>query len=656
MQYYEVGVNSSKYQGRDALTYASSQPLKEGAVVVVPLRQAHVLGVVLHKTSRTGTFRTKPISRILPIQLPSRSLELLNWCRQYYPAGISSHVSLFLPQALMTAPRIKARETRTAQPSTLTEKPYALPHLTTEQQTALKTINKHIQSHERTTIMLHGRTGSGKTRIYLELAKQTLADNRSVLVLTPEIGLTSPLATFFRAHIQQKVILIHSGITPAVRRDRWLEALDGDNPKVIIGPRSALFTPLRNIGLIVIDEAHDGAYKQDQLPRYQTLRVAGTLAAIHSATLIMGSATPLVSDYYLMEAKGLPIIRLLELAAGTAAPPQIEIVSSRDRDHFSTHPYLSNQLITAVHQALKEKRQVLLFLNRRGTAQLVVCQNCGWQALCPRCDIPLTYHGDTHHMQCHTCGLRQEAPAGCPKCSSADILFKSAGTKAIETYAQKLFPEATIRRFDTDNRRVESLEQSFEEIKSGKINILIGTQILAKGLDLPLLGTVGVLAADTGLYFPDYTAEEQTYQLLSQVIGRVNRGHTPGKVVIQTFMPDNSILSAAIKDNWQSFYKAQIDERKRFLFPPFCFILKLSVARKSKPAAARACQAMVVILQDLHLKQTVIQGPAPRFIERAGGKYHQQIIVKAKDRSELLKIIPRLPSGWHYDLDPLHLL
>ncbi len=649
MPYYDVAVNNPKYQGTDTLTYSWPQNLKVGAIVEVPLRQQKSLGVVLRKTERP-TFPSKQALRVLSSSLPPASLKLLEWLRSYYPAPISHHVSLFLPPALASS----ARATTPSATTTAPHRPHPLPPLTTEQTKAIVDIKKYLQVGRR-TFMLHGRTGSGKTRLYIELAKQMLAQGRSVLILTPEIGLTSPLYTFFRTHLTDEVILMHSGLTGATRRNHWLKSMQ-KSPAVVIGPRSALFAPLSNIGLIAIDEAHDNAYKQDQAPRYQAVRVAGTLASIHSAMLILGSATPLVSDYYLMRAKGAPIIQLRELAAGKAAPPQIKVVSSRDRDQFTLHPYLSNELINAVTASLKKKHQSLLFLNRRGTAQLVFCQNCGWQALCPKCDIPMTYHGDSHHLQCHTCGYKMPAPAGCPECGSADILFKSAGTKAIETYARQLFPEATVGRFDTDNHRADSLEQSFEAVKSGGIDILVGTQMLAKGLDLPRLEVVGIVTADTGLYFPDYTAAEQTYQLLTQVIGRVNRGHLPGQVIIQTFLPDNPILQATINGSWQSFYEQQIQERKQYQFPPFCYVLKLTVARKTKASAAQASQKLAATLKAMSLQGTIIQGPTPRFIERAAGYYHQQIILKAKNRGELLKVIPKLPSGWQYDLDPAHLL
>lgn len=644
MHYYKVLVASNKYHGNEALTYASETPLLTGQTVLVPLRNARVSGVVMSED-------TKPsfaVKNILSIQieepLPKESLDLLTWLSGYYPALASTLISLFIPSSL----RLKANET----PPPLSPSTRALPELpalTNDQVKALETLET------AKTALIHGDTGTGKTRVYLERTKKTLASDRSVIVLTPEIGLTSQLASEFKQNLNNPVLVLHSNLTGQQRRKLWQQIQTSPTPLVVIGPRSALFAPLRNIGLIVVDEAHDNAYKQDQAPYYQALRVAGKLAQLHNAQLLFGTATPLISEYSIFETKKLPIIRLTEIAAGKATPPDIEVVDAHDRSQYTKNHHLSNPLIKAITTKLEAKEQSLIFLNRRGTARIVLCQACSWQALCPRCSLPLTYHGDSHSMRCHTCGFRQVAPTSCPECGSADIVYRSIGTKALTSMLESLFPHAHIQRFDTDNSKEEKLEHHYDAVKAGDVDILVGTQMLVKGLDLPRLSLVGVVAADSSLYFPDYTADEQTYQLLSQVVGRVGRGHRDSNVVIQTYNSGGTALQAVLNKNWNEFYTQQLDERRAFLFPPFCYILKLSCARKSQSSAITAANKLVDILKKSGLPIEIV-GPSPRFSEQSNGNYNWQLIIKAKQRSALLSVLPLLPANWSYDLDPTNLL
>jgi primosomal protein N' (replication factor Y) len=425
---------------------------------------------------------------------------------------------------------------------------------------------------------------------------------------------------------------------------------------VVVGARSALFAPLANIGLIVVDEAHETAYKQDQAPYYHASAEAAKLAALHTATLVLGSATPLVGDYAIATAKQRPIIRMTQTATQTvAAAKTTTIVDLRDRANFTRSSYLSNQLLAAVQATLGKQEQSLLFLNRRGTARVVLCQQCGWQALCPHCDLPLVYHGDQHLMRCHSCEYKAASPTSCPVCRSTAIIFRSIGTKAVAEEIQRLFPEARVQRFDTDNKKHERIEQHYDAVRGGGVDILVGTQTLAKGLDLPSLGLVGVIIADTSLYFPDFSAQERTYQLLSQVLGRVGRGHRSSQAVIQTYAPESNLLQAVITKDWDSFYNTELAERKQFLFPPYCYLLKLTCQRASSAAAQRAAEALVKKLQQ-EMPMLAVEGPTPSFHEKVQNHFVWQVIVKAKRRAQLLEVIAGLPSGWLHDIDPMNLL
>jgi primosomal protein N' (replication factor Y) len=645
MFYYLVWVRSNRYHGREPLTYSSPQRLKTGRIVSVELQNEPVLGVVSGVTTRPR-FKTKDILRAYGLpELPQHLMRLSAWLMDYYPAPLGIMTQQLLPAGWSEKQIDNPKDIKFAAPDTS-----KLPPLTAQQSSALQAMG------EPDTYLLHGATGSGKTRLYIELAAKTIEAGKSAVILTPEISLTSQLAGNFGAVFGERVIVMHSQQAPAERQQAWLGALRAKEPVIVIGPRSALFSPVAQPGLIVLDEAHESAYKQEQAPQYQAGRVASYLAQITRSSLILGSATPLVTDYFLAEQKQKPIIRLTELARqDEKSDVKISLVDRKDHSLFSRSPFLSQELIKSIEQSLARNEQSLLYLNRRGTARLVLCSHCGWQAECPHCDVPLTYHGDSHSLRCHSCNYRSPAPSACPECGHPEVIFKTAGTKAIVTEIERLFPRAKVARFDTDNARAERFEQHYEAVKQGEVDILVGTQLLAKGLDLPRLSTLGIILADTSLYLPDFSAQERTFQLVSQVLGRIGRGHVAGRAVIQTYHPDHPVLKQAIAGDYDSFYKAELDERRQFMFPPFCYLLKLSVRRAGIKSAQSAAEKLKEEIESGGYKVRA-EGPAPSFYERFQNKYQWQLVVKAKDRAELLKIIAALPPGWSSDIDPMDLL
>jgi len=639
MKYYEVLVASLSYHGSGALTYEWPDELAIGSIVRISLRQKTLLGIVVKQVSKPD-FETKLIKAVTSFPaLPIESLKLMDWLKAYYPAPLGAIVRQFVPPVDAPPKSLRLKDIKIGSA--------ALPPLTSEQQNAVQAIDGPG------TFLLHGITGSGKSRVYIELAKRVLSTGKSALILTPEIGLTAQLARTFQASFGE-IYILHSHMTAAERRDAWYEILAQNKPIIIMGPRSALFAPVRNLGLVVLDEAHDTAYKNESAPNYQASRVAAKLTELHKATLVLGSATPSVEDYYLATQLTRPIITMSSLAK-EASRLDIELVDMKSRDEFSRSPLLSNRLITQIAKSIQRGEQALLYLNRRGTANVVLCNQCGWQSVCPNCDLTLTYHGDSHQLRCHVCGYHTHLPTNCPECGNTDILFKSAGTKAIVSAAQKIFPEARIRRFDTDARKDERLEHHLDNLAVGGADIIVGTQMIGKGLDLPKLSTVGVINADSSLLIPDYTAGEQTFQLLAQVIGRVGRGHLPGTVVVQTYNPGNPSLLAAVHRQWQEFYDVELNERRTFHFPPFAYLLKLRVLRASDASAQKAaldlCQSL-----ELNNPGITVDGPAPSFHPREKGKFSWQLLVKSSRRSTLVNIISTLPSGWTYDIDPINLL
>lgn len=647
MNYYEIIPATSKYHG-GALTYSSVRKLAIGQVVGIEIKGLKAVGFIASAVKQPD-FAVKPMSEIFDqLVLAASSLELFYWMQSYYPGPLGALANQFMP------PNISTVSKKMVMPSTVIADKIESPVLSLEQSEALNFIN-----NQRTgTFLVHGETGSGKTRLYIELAKKEINAGKSVLMLTPEISLTPQLLDRFSAVFGDTVSATHSNISPAQRKLLWLSLLKATEPKILIGPRSALFMPLRVPGVIIVDEFHDQAYKQENTPYYQALRVASKMAQIHSAKLVLGSATPSINEYFFALQKQAPVLTMVSKPAlrGTVqSPTKVDVVDLSDIQERTKYPLISTTLLREIRTCLDRGEQAMIFLNKRGSARAVVCQTCGWQALCPRCDLPLVYHSDTHTLHCHTCGFSEPTPSACPSCNSAEILFKSPGTKAVAGFLKSLFPEARIARFDKDNAKADRLETRYTDIKDGSIDILVGTQLLTKGHDLPNLSLVGILLAETGLVFPDYTAEEHSYQIIRQLLGRVGRGHRPGFAVVQTFDPENTTIQAAVSGSWEDFYNDQLLARKAFGFPPFFHVMKIHVLRKSQASAKKAAEKLAKIIQTGYTNAVVV-GPSPSFIEKRGDMWHWQIIVKSKNRGVLVSIIKTLPKSTIADIDPSHLL
>ena len=644
MQYYLVAPLIMVRKDASAFTYQSPIELEVGSIVIIPVGKKELTGIVIDQTQKPD-FATKSISKNLTNQsLPQVLVQLAQWMSEYYATPLPIVLQTILPSGLNK----KRRQFVLSSP--VAQRAFKKIILNEEQSMALKKIDELGSG----TLLLHGVTGSGKTQIYIEAAKHSIAQGASCIVLTPEISLTPQLVAEFANHFK-KIIVTHSSMTEAQRHQAWLEVLLSDRPVIVIGPRSALFMPIKKLGLIVIDECHEASYKQEQAPRYSALRVASKLASFHKNTkVILGSATPSVSDYYLATSNNNPLLELTRTAT-TAAEPLTQVIDCKNRDNFREHRFLSDALLHEIRQALTSKKQSLLFLNRRGTAPTTLCANCGWASVCPVCFVPLTLHADLHILICHICARQQNLPPSCPQCHHPDIVFKGIGTKMVEEAIKKLFPKAEVARFDADNTQLESLTTRYQDVYDAKIDILIGTQLLAKGLDLPNLQTIGVVQADSGMQLPDYQAEERTFQLLYQVAGRVGRGQQPSHIVVQSYRPDNPIVRLALARDYKSFYVEQLAERRKAHFPPFVYLLKLTCAYKTEAGAIRAANQLAT-----HIRQTwpqcTVLGPTPAFYERLGGNYRWQIVVKSKRRADLLEAVKTVPDNWQVDIDPISLL
>ena len=646
---YYIEVAPIKLVRKDAMyfTYHYTEQLPVGCIVKIPIGKTECIGIVIKHINKPR-FKTRPISKVIqPIPLPNELIKTAKWMSQYYNTHLAQCLALLLPAGLE-----KTRRTRQAHIHqnirTLQNHPP-----TPEQAKAIKKIT---QSHYTTNI-LFGVTGSGKTSVYLAAIRRSFEQGFSSIVLVPEISLTPQIVDEFVQVFKNDVIITHSKQTEAERHQAWQAVLTATTPKIVIGPRSAMFLPLKNIKFIVVDEFHEPSYKQDKQPRYSSVRVATMLCKYHNAKLILGSATPSVVEMYIAKNTSSPVVKMTTPALGVAKPA-IRVVDMTRRDNFLQHRFLSDELITTIEDSLRENKQVLLFHNRRGTAPITLCTSCGWLATEPASDIPLTLHADKHLLISHLTGYSQPVPTCCPICNTAKIIHKGIGTKLLEVELAQLYPKANIARFDSDSQKGEAVEDKYKDLCNGEIDIIIGTQTVAKGIDLPRLNTVGVVQADVNLSIPDYTSEERVFQLLSQVIGRVGRHSDDTKVIIQSYQPNHLVIKAGIKQDYTEFYNYTISQRKKNNLPPFSYLLKLTCSYKTETAAIKASHALLAKLKQASQRTSLsFYGPAPSFHERSGGAYRWQIIVKSPKRRELLEIIPHLPAkNWQYDIDPISLL
>ena len=646
MNYYLVAPAKSFNQSENLLTYESEAPLRIGQIIEVPFGKQSTIGIVTKKTQKPD-FATKAILRILYEQpLPKHLVKAMSWLADYYRCPLSSVVNAILPRGITKSRRSIPKKLGNAFYSPESQNPLS---------EAQKRVIAELEANPANTVLLHGITGSGKTNIYIELAKRQLASGKSVILLVPEIALTSQLVQNFQ-HFFKDVILLHSEQTEAIRHQLWQKSLEADTPQIIIGPRSALFAPVRELGLIIIDEAHEPAYHQDQNPKYSALRLASQMSKT-----ILGTATPLIADYYICQ-QHKAVISLDELAIKSDKTATTSVIDFKNRASFTRSRIVSNQLIESIQQSLDAHQQSLIFHNRRGTAPLTICDQCGWQALCEKCLLPLVLHSDKYQLRCHTCGATYPVPTSCPECNNASIHHKGFGTKLIEEELTKLFPRAKIGRFDADTASDQQLSKVYSEVKDGAYDILIGTQMLAKGFDFPKLSTLGVIQADAGLNLPDFSSEERTYQLLTQVIGRANRGHQNSRIFIQTFQPEQEIIKYATSGNYQDFYTYLLKKRQLAKLPPYTFLLKLSLSYKTEQATVANAQKLFRSIRQTiaseKLNQLFVTPPMPAFHERERAGYTWQIVIKAKARKDLIKIFDQLPknSYLHYDFDPYTLL
>lgn len=649
MYYYEVAPTRLIRPTAEFFTYQSNEQLPLGSIVKIPVGKSSSLGVIMRAASKPK-FATRDITdRVIDTPLPEPLLRTAVWMSTYYASHLSLVLSTLLPRGVD-----KQRRIRQAAAPRSAIRVHRDITATTHQAAAIE----QIQTSTHTTHLLHGVTGSGKTYVYRELVAAALLSGKSSIVLVPEIALTSQIVDEFKQEFGERVLVTHSRQTEAERHAVWLRALESEEPLVAIGPRSALFLPLRTIGFIAVDEMHEPSYKQEQSPRYSALRVATVLAANHSAKAVFGSATPPVAEYFATIQAGAPVITLPSRADSAATPPDTSIVDMTKRGNFLQHRFLSNALLDSMQQALDKNEQVLLFHNRRGSTSTTLCEQCGWIATDPETGIPLTLHADTHILLSHASGYQTSVPTACPVCGKPDIIHKGIGTKLIESEVRRLYPNKKIVRFDGDTGAEHSVEARYQELYDGEIDIIIGTQVIAKGIDLPHLTAVGIIQADAGLSLPDFISQERVFQLIYQTVGRVGRNHRSTSVIVQSYQPTHLAVEYGAAQNYTDFYASELDNRKRYTFPPYSYLLKFICSYKTETAAINNAKKFSLHLKSHTAGRATILGPTPAFYEKKAGQFRWQITVRAVTRAELLRLITQMPTGphWQYEIDPVGLL
>jgi primosomal protein N' (replication factor Y) len=518
--------------------------------------------------------------------------------------------------------------------------------LNKEQELALAEISSHLNKNIFTPILLHGVTGSGKTEVYLHAIEEVLKNGGTAIYLVPEIALTPQLISRIAGRFdEQKIAVLHSGITESVRYDHWRQIKRG-NINLIIGARSAIFAPLTNLKLIIIDEEHDTSYKQDDRLCYHARDLAVLKAKLSNATVILGSATPSIRSYFNAQTKKYRYVELRQRVQSRPLPI-VEIVDMKaQKEKQGKAPILSDALISAITETLGKKEQVLLFLNKRGFDTFLVCADCGYNFRCPNCAVSLKHHLAENLIKCHYCDYNQKAMPFCPSCKGSRVLSYGVGTQKLEKEIESLFPVARLQRMDSDTTaRRGTQDKILGLLATNKIDILVGTQMITKGHDFPLITLVGVIAADTSLNMPDFRAAEKTFQILTQVAGRSGRGDTAGKVIIQTFNPDHYALLHAQNHDYKSFYKDEFEFRKALQYPPFGRIINMRLSSVKKDVLINVADQLgkqARIINSRYKNAAEIIGPAESPLAKLNGRFRFQMLIKGSNLNTLHQIAQEL--------------
>jgi len=654
--YAEVAVEAARSASL-AETYSYEVPagldVVPGHRVFVPFGRRRIRGYVTAVTTDAPGMEVKPIESADPdaLLLPHQ-VELAKAMALHYWAPLIDCLRAMVP------PRIRGGKSSGAGPSARQRRHSLLlqagqpqaapgPELTPEQRAAVEA----IASGQR--VLLHGVTGSGKTEVYLAAAEAALAAGLRVLVLVPEISLTPQLVSRF-ARLGRELAVLHSQLTELERAQQWWRVRRGQ-ADLVIGSRSAVFAPMPRLGLVIVDEVGSSAYKQDRLPRYEAGWAARRVAELTGAKLVLGSATPPVADYHAAQQGEFSLAQLPRRVVGQ--PAEIELVDMREELLSGHRLPLSRRLLKLVDESLQREEQAIFFLNRRGMATFILCKECGAAVECPQCSVAMVQHGELDALACHYCGYTRPLPAVCPQCGSRQIRGMGMGTQRLEGYVKKTWPQARVLRLDSDTARgPDSYFEIFETFRSRQADVLVGTQLVARGFDLEAVTAVGVVDADLPLHFPDYRSAESTFSLVTQAAGRAGRSRRPAKVVVQTSNPDHYALRRAADGDYQGFYDDELPSRSVFGFPPFGDLAVLTYSDEDADRAALVARDAADALAAGLLRDSItgikVMGPAPAFLFRLRGECRWQVTLKGDGLERARQYAPT-GRGWSYDIDPV---
>ena len=652
MQITEVAIPVPLHNTFD---YLCKEKVVIGSRVKVPFGSKKVTGIVLSHKDKSSFSKLKEVEEVIDHEalLSKEILEFLTWSANYYHHPIGEVLSNAIPKNLRNGkPALlkKPSEAHVKLSSTDIQ-------LTTEQSFAITEVLK--SSSEFNGFLLHGVTGSGKTEVYLNITERLLKTGKQVLVLVPEIGLTPQMISRFKERIEGQVVAVHSQLNDTQKQDAYLLAKNGD-AKVILGTRSAIFTPIPNLGLVIVDEEHDNSFKQQSNFRYSARDLSFMRAKFANVPLILGTATPSLETLKNVIEKKLARLTLTS-RPGEAIMPSIDLIDMRSQP---SEP-LSKPLIARIKHYLSESRQVMLFINRRGYAPIYYCTECGWQSECTSCDSRLVYHRSINRLKCHHCGLEKSPESSCPSCSSQELKILGYGTERLEENLESFFPSTEVIRIDRDTtRKKKAFATHLKKINSGEPCIIIGTQMLAKGHDFSNLAFVGILDVDVGLMSTDFRATEHLAQLLVQVSGRCGRGKYKGEVNIQTRYPNHPIFNFVKDSRYTEYAKTLLLERKDTKLPPFAHQALICANAKNKILAENFLTEVAQLINSIEIESVEIWGPVPGVIERKSDYYYFNLYLQSEDRGQLRRLIQtfyqhvetiRVSSSvrWFVDIDPV---
>ncbi len=632
--------------------------VKPGLRVEVDLGGSHTVGIVYRILEKSGVKGLKPLLNVLdssPV-LNDDLFKLAEWISYYYICSVGEACWTMIPKG------IKKRDVNVDYGLDEKQRPVRSENikLTPEQKSVVDRLVDAVEKNENRVFLLHGVTGSGKTEVYLRVIDRVIKKGLGAILLVPEISLTPQTVRYFTSRFGEKLAVLHSRLTKAEKVNEWYRILRGEKP-IVIGARSAIFAPLERIGAIIVDEEHETSYKSDETPRYNAKSVAYYRTRMHGGILILGSATPSVESYHLAK-RG--VFTLLELP-NRVMNNRLPATKITDLRRSRNSRFLSKALVKAIDDRLRKNEQVILFLNRRGFSSYIFCEDCGHVIKCKNCDISMTYHRDIKKLVCHYCGYSIDPPDLCPNCGSEKLSFSGFGTERIESILNDIFPAAAIVRMDTDTvKRRRALSEILNAFAKKKIDILIGTQIVTKGLHFPDVTLVGVLNADIALNFPDFRAAERTFDLITQVAGRAGRGEKVGEVIIQTYNPSHYAIQTAKNHDYTEFFLREVKFRQAMNYPPFTRIIRLVFRGKNQDKLFDVAGACLDILVKARTGGDDILGPASCPLSKIKKNYRVHVIIKTNSignyRNVLVDIGNRIKKTYdvylEIDIDPISML